>query len=424
MVLNPRLSGIRASGGRGAGELPMVLQIMRAARQSPGKSERPKLRRFILHISGQPGGRMGHIFGSLGVFTQAAIVCISLIGVALHVRWTRNSTSLGPTLLTTFGIFFCFSGIAWGLLDFDPSDIKGSVPQLLRGIRTSFWASVFGIGWALTIKLRVLLLGAPSLPKDGATAGATVDDLAEQLSRLNRSIAGSDDSALLVQVKLLRTEGSDRLDRLNQSFERFTENMAEANSRALIQALSEVIRDFNSKLNDQFGENFQNLNAAVEKLVVWQKQYEQQLDALIEQETMTRKSMTEAAHRYTDLVNKSTVFTASAESLRDMLVATKAQSQQLYSSLWSVAELVTTAATGLPQIEGKILEMTRQIEQGVRANQDTLGAVLKTSAQSIQMHYEELTAHMKTTIERANREFNGHISQETEDAKSAVRRSR
>lgn len=280
---------------------------------------------------------MVHIFGSLGLFTQSAIVCISLIGVALHVRWSRKSTSLGPTLLTTFGIFFCFCGIAWGLLDFNPSDIKGSVPQLLRGIRTSFWASVFGIGWALTIKLRVLLMGAPSLPKDGIT-GATVDDLAAQLSWLNRSIAGTDDSTLLSQVRLLRTEANDRLDRLNQLFERFAERVVEANSMALIQALSEVIKDFNVKLNDQFGENFKDLNAAVEKLVVWQKQYEQQLNALIEQETVTRKSMTESSLRYADLVNKSTVFTTTAESLRDLLIGNKARSQQLYSSLLRIPD--------------------------------------------------------------------------------------
>jgi hypothetical protein len=309
---------------------------------------------------------MVHIFRSLGVFTQAAIVCISLIGVALHVRWTRRSASLGPTLLTTLGIFFCFSGIAWGLLYFDPSDVKGSVPLLLRGIRTSFWASVFGIGWALTIKMRVLLLGNP--PLANTTQGATVDDLAQQLSRLNRSVAGTDDSTLLSQLKLLRTDANERLDRLNQSSERYAERMAEANAKALIEALSVVIKDFNAKLNDQFGQNFQNLNAAVEKLVVWQKQYEQQLNALIEQETMTRKSMTESSHRYAELVNKSTVFTTTAESLRDLLIANEARSQQLYSSLYSLGELAATASKNLPKLEMKILEMTRRIEQGQQAD--------------------------------------------------------
>jgi hypothetical protein len=196
-----------------------------------------------------------------------------------------------------------------------------------------------------------------------------VDDLADQLTRLNRSVAGTDDSTLLSQLKLLRTDANERLDRLSQSFERYAERVAEANAKALIEALSVVIKDFNAKLSDQFGQNFQNLNAAVEKLVVWQKQYEQQLNALIEQETMTRKSMTESSLRYADLVNKSTVFTSTAESLRDLLIANEARSQQLYSSLWSLGELAATAATSLPKLELKIQEMTSQIEQGERADQ-------------------------------------------------------
>jgi hypothetical protein len=196
-----------------------------------------------------------------------------------------------------------------------------------------------------------------------------VDDLAEQLNRLNRSIAGTDDSALLTQVRVLRTEANDRLDRLNQSFERYAERIVEENSRALIAAIFEVIRDFNAKLNHQFGENFQHLNAGVEKLVIWQKQYEHQLNALIEQETMTRISMTEVSRRYADFVNKSTVFTTTAESLRDLLTANETRSQQLYSSLWSLSEVATTAAASIRGLEAKILEMTKQIEQRVPGNQ-------------------------------------------------------
>jgi hypothetical protein len=110
--------------------------------------------------------------------------------------------------------------------------------------------------------------------------------------------------------------------------------------------------------------------------VVWQKQYEQQLNALIEQETVTRKSMTESTLRYAELVNKSAVFTTTAESLRDLLVGNKARSQQLFSSLWSLDDLMT-----------------------------------------------EYTALLRTTIETA-KELNGGIRRETEGIKNADQRSR
>lgn len=264
---------------------------------------------------------MNHIFLSLGVFTQVSIAIILLLALGLHLRWNRRVASAGPPLLTTFGIFFCFAGITWGLVDFDPGDVRDSVPHLLQGIRTSFWASVFGIGCALTIKLRILVFGDPPLSLDRGTTGATIDDLAEQLLTLNRNIAGTADSTLLGEVRSSRIDTNDRLELLNHSFERYAERMVEANTRALINALAEVIGSFNTKLNDQFGQNFRELNLAVGKLVVWQKQYAQQLESLIEQETTTRNNMADACLQFAELVKRATAFAAAAESLRDQLQA-------------------------------------------------------------------------------------------------------
>jgi len=299
---------------------------------------------------------MGRVFGSLGPVTQFAIIFITVLALWFHLKWTRKSTALGPTLLTTVGIFFCFLGIAWGLLDFDPADVKGSVPHLLQGIRTSFWASVWGIGSALSIKMRVVIAGDPALAPAGDAPGATIDDLANYLSSMNRAIAGDEESTLVSQIKTLRTDSNDRLDQLNARFERHVQELAEANSKALIQALSVVIRDFNAKLNEQFGENFQQLNAAVGKLVTWQDQYRIQLQALIEQEAATRKSMTEASSRYAELVSKATVFTLVAESLEGLLSALNTQSAQLQTSLSSLAELVTKTAVAPRTIERKVLK--------------------------------------------------------------------
>src|ERR1700733_10305647 len=127
---------------------------------------------------------MDLMWANLNELTQFAVVMISLIAVGFHVRWNRRNTALGPTFLTTLGIFFCFTGIAWGLLNFDPGDIRSSIPLLLEGIRTSFWASVVGIFWALTLKGRVALMGDAALPANWALRRATLGDLAEHLAKL------------------------------------------------------------------------------------------------------------------------------------------------------------------------------------------------------------------------------------------------
>jgi ABC-type transporter Mla subunit MlaD len=363
---------------------------------------------------------MDRIWANLSPLTDFAIALIALVGIAFHLRWSRRATALGPTLLTTLGIFFCFTGIAWGLLDFNTGDVKSSVPHLLQGIRTSFWASVAGIGFALTIKARQLVFGDPAVHSGEAETGATVDDLADQLAALNRSVAGDGESGLLGQLKLLRAGTAVRLDRLNDSFSEYAEKVAESNSKALIEALQEVIRDFNAKINEQFGENFKHLNDAVGKLLGWQIRYEAQLHELIEQETATRKNMADASLRYADLVSKSTVFNGVAQSLTQLLAGLETQRAELAGSLGSFAGLIDKAATGLPEIERKIVEMTAQIGRGVRANQDELSAAFKDSAQAVQAQNRQLTELLTATMQAANAALNEHVRQATEDSRKHI----
>jgi DNA anti-recombination protein RmuC len=316
---------------------------------------------------------MERIWLNLSPLTELAIVLISLAGVGFHLRWSKRSAALGPTLLTTLGIFFCFVGIAWGLLDFNTDDVRSSVPHLLLGIRTSFWASVAGIGFALTLKARQVICGDPrprgTAPRAG---GATIDDL-------------------VAALQLAHRDSNARLDALTESFDTYAKKVAESNSKALIQALQEVIRDFNAKINEQFGDNFRQLNVAVGKLVEWQSGHQEHLESLIEQETATAKNMTEAALRFADLINKSGAFVTVAGSLGKILTGLETQRQRLESSLGGFASLVDKAATGLPQIEQRILMMTEQIESGVRANQAQLTAAFQTANATLNAHLRQAT---------------------------------
>jgi chromosome segregation ATPase len=363
---------------------------------------------------------MGHIWTNLNGLTQSAIVVITLIAAVFHIRWTRRNTALGPTFLTTLGIFFCFTGIAWGLLNFDPSDVRYSIPRLLEGIRTSFWASVAGIFWALTIKARLALWGDAKLSVTSTNQpGATLSDVADYLAKLNGALAGTEDSTLLGQVKLLRSDANYRLDRLNATFESYSQKIVEANERALMHALQAVVHDFNTQLNEQFGENFKHLNAAVEKLVTWQARYEQQLDSLVAQETETRKSMTEAAARFTELVKRSSEFTDIVNSLRRLLVALNTEKEQLNFSLSTLGELINHASRGLPTLEQNIEAMTHQVEQGVKANQEAMTAILRNAAQSIHTYNQQLTGLLAATIAAANKELTESLGRQLSGASPA-----
>src|SRR5438270_621701 len=50
-----------------------------------------------------------------------------------------------PQIFATIGILGTFIGIAVGLWNFDVNNIENSIPQLLQGLKTAFFASIIGI---------------------------------------------------------------------------------------------------------------------------------------------------------------------------------------------------------------------------------------------------------------------------------------
>ena len=101
------------------------------------------------------------------------------------------------------------------------------------------------------------------------------------MAKIEKSLCGEGDTTLLTQIQKLRTLISDKQDDLINEFRSFAKTMAENNSKALIEALTQVMRDFNTQINEQFGENFKHLNVAVGKLLDWQEQYKKQMEMMI-----------------------------------------------------------------------------------------------------------------------------------------------
>jgi hypothetical protein len=323
-------------------------------------------------------------FATLPLQTQIFVGCIALLTVYFHVRYNDQSVNFGPTILTTTGILATFVGIAVGLADFSASDVQQSVPALIAGLKTAFWGSIFGVGGALTIKFRQLIIGNPRTTIGTGDEGrVTAEDLAQLLKNIQQSLVGSDDSTLITQIKLARQENNDRLDALKRAQIEALEKLSELGSKQLIEALKDVIRDFNNKLTEQFGENFKQLNDAVGKLVIWQERYRQHIEEVSGRLTSITASMKDSSDHYQQLVLKADVFTKVSADLSGLLTALEAQRTQLVTSLKMLGDLITAASSGLPEIEKKIMEFTNQMTSAVFKNQTELNKALTENAMQI-----------------------------------------
>ena len=64
------------------------------------------------------------------------------------------------------------------------------------------------------------------------------------------------------------------------------------------------MKDFNTKINEQIGDNFKRLNEGVEKLVVWQDNYKNQMAEMIEQFTTASQGIETAKENLVQIADK------------------------------------------------------------------------------------------------------------------------
>jgi hypothetical protein len=334
------------------------------------------------------------IFYEMPYLTRVFITVITLCAIYLHLKYSQSIAHKAPAFLTTLGILATFTGIALGLAEFDTNDIQKSVPELIEGIKTAFWASAWGILCALTIKVRDIAFDGRKKISEKTSTGATINDLASLLKAVQQALVGNDESTLVGQIRLARQDSNDRMDKLNRaaedarqdsnnrlevltrSLDEFGRTVAENNSRVLIDALKDVIRDFNEKISEQFGENFKQLNQAVGQILVWQERYRQQMADMIEQQQISSRNMATATESYQRLMEHAEAFDAVANSMGGLIKALDAQRKELDDSLGSLATLIITATKGFPEIEKKITEMVQQVGSGVHAANDEFKAAL------------------------------------------------
>ncbi|WP_372614675.1 MotA/TolQ/ExbB proton channel family protein [Halomonas sp.] len=343
----------------------------------------------------------------------------------------RGFAHYAPNLLPSLGILGTFIGIVIGLMHFDPNDIDGSITLLLAGLETAFMTSLLGMAAAITFKVvttsfkfmqpgEVTGVGPEEVgPED---IHASLQAQSESLEKLRHAIAGDEDSSLVSQLKLLRTDNrdigdklgiinengkqqldvmvelhkhsehqSERFDRfaddLEQQLKDFADMLSRSATETVINALKEVIADFNKNLTEQFGENFKALDASVQKLVEWQENYRHQLEDMKAQYDQGVQAITQTEQSVAHISEKAGAIPETMEGLKTLLEATRHQLNELSNHLEAFKGMRDAAVEAVPTIR-------EQVDSTVR---DVSGA-----AQSASEHYKKLLDDSDAYIEAHN----------------------
>ncbi|MGV0034128.1 MAG: hypothetical protein ACNYPE_03915 [Candidatus Azotimanducaceae bacterium WSBS_2022_MAG_OTU7] len=318
-------------------------------------------------------------------------------------------TQYVPTLLTTLGILGTFFGIVAGLLGFDVANIDGSIGALLAGMKTAFTTSLVGMCLSVFYKILVsfgLLAPKNELAVDEDQLGVVelytvMTEQRDGIRALTEAIGSGDESSLMGQIKLLRSDMNDSLkdsrrefeqfqDRLWIKLQEFADMLSKSATETVIEALNQVIRDFNQNLTEQFGENFKQLNEAVLKLVDWQENYKVQLEEMSAQYTQGVTAITDTGAAVANISENAGQIPKSMERLTEVITVNQHQIDELDRHLQAFQDIKDKAVAAVPELDARIEQTLTGVE----------GATSKLAE-----GLAEVTAQVVSTINNGTEQF-------------------
>lgn len=360
-----------------------------------------------------------------------------------------------PRTVSALGVLGTFIGISLGLFDFDvKGDAVTSVANLLNGMRTAFITSIVGMAGSLYMKYlqnnQQKLLAKEVVnddasikdlimyfrQRDAQTAGVA-DNIIDSLQDIRHAIVGDGEDTVISQIKVMRLEVRDELrsikdnarndnQELIKEFQEFARTMAENNAKSFIEALTETMKDFNTKLTEQFGENFKQLNIAVGKLLEWQENYRDTIKEVTELQKEIFEGINDVRDSLTQIEISSSGMKVNADKMANLIVTAEFYNEKMASVLSEVSRLGAEARDMVPVITKSVTEVVAlNKEQIQNMSNDAISGIKTTSesANDILDEVNEISKNVGALSKKASDNLNSAISsveKETNEAVAAI----
>ncbi|MCE1461816.1 type II Zorya anti-phage system protein ZorA2 [Enterobacter roggenkampii] len=375
-----------------------------------------------------------HLFQSIdstlvtNVFIWAVIFVFSSAWWCDHKNIHSKFREYAPTLMGALGILGTFIGIIIGLLNFNTESIDTSIPVLLGGLKTAFITSIVGMFFAISFNGLDAFFFANKRSKQQEThpESVTPEDIHRELKEQNQHLekmisgmSGNEEGSLVVQMKLLRNEINDSSraqitnhaefsNKLWEQLQQFADLMAKGATEQIIDALRQVIIDFNNNLTEQFGDNFKALDASVKKLVDWQENYKTQVELMGAQYQQSVESLVETRGAVAGIWEECKEIPLAMAELRDVLQVNQHQISELSRHLDAFVLLRDKATDAVPAIHEKLDEVGELLKAGALSVSSSLGQTgteLIANANAMRIALDEGSEGFRQSVTQTQQAF-------------------
>lgn len=350
------------------------------------------------------------------------IILLALIDIVLKKDLKSQIVSIG-VLGTFIGIFI-------GLQDFNPDNMDESIKTILIGLKIAFFTSIIGMSVALILSIIQKLFNKNL--DDSENQEQILLAISNKLDFLEKLNQTQETDKLIGELERLRTVQSDTRDetkkvaisveelkansnkenqelisilntnfnKMNHSLEVAIEQLSKGATEEIINALKQVIQEFNQELQTQFGENFVKLNESVINLVEWQNNYKSHIEHIENHLNLSSSSIQKSKDSLELISSKNQEVLTVYEQLKDIISVYDQQVQDLtqhlqtYAYLSSSAEsMFSTITTNITQTKEEFTHLTEHIKNENTKQLDTAKETSSKLALDIKIKTEEIKSN-------------------------------
>ena len=354
------------------------------------------------------------IFIAIALFSYL-IYGIYVLNIAKknYSKVNLNDLDLIPSMFTTIGILGTFGGIAYGLWFFNPEDIEKSIPTLLQGLKTAFFASIAGIALSIIFSKRISFVKNKN--EKGVLSDETkaINKLIEAIEELRNDFSTIDENGNKIkagnvfrdiykestkQSNALQTFSTDLALTISAGFEQILNNPTEG-VVAELKLVKAEIENLGNKLQDPATDMTQNIV----------KELQESMGKMIEEfKTSMSGDTKNEMERLAGLLGQA------GGSLTDFPTKLQVMTDNLNENFRGLQDVVKQISQQtLSQSEQSTNEMRKQVEEmseilknkvgDLQAGQETL---LTKQSQNLQVS-DSLLSAFNTSIEKMNGLSNG-----------------
>lgn len=189
-------------------------------------------------------------------------------------------------------------------------------------------------------------------------------------------------------------------EKLFLQLDKVSKIISKSATEQVINALKEVISDFNNNLTEQFGENFKELNQAVFKLVEWQDNYAHQIEQMIKQYEQGVLAIENAKTSVIAIENSTKSIPNTMNDLSEIIKVNQHQIDELGRHLHAFGELQAKATQALPKTQEHIDMMIKGIDDGATVIINGMNATYQIMNESLTNHNNQIQKDLKDNNDR------------------------